>query len=146
MVAQAKQRVILDFFGGGDRPWRNIAVDDLLHYLTEMLAEPRTYGHAYDVGCDDVLTRAAMTEATADLLGRPHPLVLPVPHAVFRAFAPLIERAAKLPRGAVRGFLDCVGADNVGDPLPIRAIFPKPLLPYRDAVRRALTESERALP
>jgi uncharacterized protein YbjT (DUF2867 family) len=37
-----------------------IAVDDVLHYLTAVLGNPKTYGQAYDIGGPDILTYKEM--------------------------------------------------------------------------------------
>ncbi len=141
MVSQAKRPVSMNFFGGGQQKMRNIAVDDLVYYLVGVLNDPRAYGQCYDVGCDDLLTNNQMIDITAELLGRHHPLKVDVPRALLRWLAPLIERAGKLPNGAIKGVLDGRGTDLDGDPLPIRALLPRPPLSYRQAVQRALTGS-----
>jgi len=43
-------------------------------------------------------------------------------------------------KGTLKGVLSALGLDAIGDPLPIRAILPRPLLTYRAAVERALAE------
>jgi hypothetical protein len=54
------------------------------------------------------------------------------------ALASPIERLAKLPRGAIKGFVDSLKINTIDDPLAIRAILPQPLLSFRQAVERAL--------
>lgn len=137
MVGQARSRFTA-VLGSGQQKFRNIAVDDLVYYLVGVLDDPRSYGQAYDVGNDEVLPYNQMIDIAADVLGRPHPRKLHRPTAVLRVFAPLIERAGKLPSGAFKGLLDSTKTDMRGNPLPIRAILPRPLLPYRQAVERAL--------
>ena len=139
MVSQAKKPVSMNLFGSGRQKMRNIAVDDLVYYLVGVLNDPRTFGQTYDVGCDDLLTNNQMIDLTAEILGRRHPLKLDVPRSLLRALAPFIERAGKLPKGAIKGVLDGSVTDLNGDPLPIRALLPRPPLPYRQAVKRALT-------
>ncbi len=139
MVSQAKKPVSMNLFGSGSQKMRNIAVDDLVYYLVGVFNDPRTFGQCYDVGCDDLLTNNQMIDVTAEILGRRHPLKLDVPRSLLRALAPLIERAGKLPKGSIKGVLDGSVTDLNGDPLPIRAILPRPPLPYRQAVKRALT-------
>ena len=141
MVSQAKRPVSMNLFGGGQQKMRNIAVDDLVYYLVGVLNDPRAYGQCYDVGCDDLLTNNQMIDITAELLGRHHPRKLDVPRALLRALAPLIERASKLPKGSIKGVLDGLQTDLNGDPMPIRAILPRPPLLYGQAVERALTGS-----
>ena len=139
MVSQAKKPVAF-MLGGGKQKWRNIAADDLVYYLVGVLGDPRTYGHVYEVGSDEVLTNDQMIDTAAEVLGRPHPRKIHFPRPLFRALAPLLERAGKLPQGAMVGLADSMTTDAVGDPAPIRRILPRPPLPYRKAVERALEE------
>ena len=137
MVGQAKSRVAV-MMGNGRQKWRNIAVDDLIYYLIGVLDDPRTFGQRYDVGCDDVLTNDQMVDVAADVLGRPHPVKLHIPRAVTATLAPLVERLAKLPKGAMSGLVEGMKDDAIGDPTPIRRILPRHPLSYRQAVERAL--------
>ncbi len=141
MVSQAKRPVSLNLFGGGQQKMRNIGIDDLVYYLVGVLNDPRTYGQRYEVGCDDVLTNNQMIDVAAKLLGRHRPIKIDIPRTLLKALAPLIERAGKLPKGAIKGVLDGRGTDLDGDPMPIRTILPRPPLSYRQAVEQALTGS-----
>ena len=140
MMSQARRSVAITI-GSGQQKWRNIALDDLIYYLLGVLNDPRANGQCYDVGCDDILTNDQMIDAAAEILGRQHPRKIHLPRALLSALAPLIERLSKLPKGAIKGLLDGMKADAIGDPMPIRAILPRPPLPYRQAVERALTGS-----
>ncbi len=142
MVGQAKRRVAV-VFGTGRQKWRNIALSDLIYYLVGVLNDSRSYGKAYDVGNDDILTNPQMIDMTAELLGRPHPYRLFLPPLILNWLAPRVERSGKLPPGAMRGLFDSMETDAVGDPLPIRRILPRPPLPYREAVERALATQQR---
>ena len=144
MVSQAKKSVSLNLFGSGRQKMRNIAIDDLVYYLVGVLDDPRAFGQCYDVGCDDLLTNNQMLDVTAELLGRRPPRKLDVPRALLKGLAPLIERAGKLPNGAIKGVLDGLETDLDGDPMPIRALLPQQPLSYRQAVKRALTQSNAA--
>ena len=137
MVSQASKSVAITL-GNGQQKWRNIALDDLVYYLAGVLSDPRSNGQCYDVGCDDILTNDQMIDITADVLSRKHPLKIHLPGPILSALAPLIERMSKLPRGSIRGLLDGMKADAIGDPMPIRALLPRPPLPYRKAVEQAL--------
>ncbi len=141
MVGQAKSRVAV-VLGSGRLKMRNIALDDLVSYLVGVLNDPRAYGQIYDVGCDEILTTDQMIDIAAEVLGRPHPIKMHVPRALLGALAPLIERLSKFPRGSVKGLLDGLVIDLIGDPLPIRSILPRPPLSYRQAVERALTKEK----
>ena len=137
MVRNAKRRVAVTL--GGDHPrMRTIALDDLIYYLSGVLGDPSAHGQRYDVGNDDVLSINQLIDTIADILGRRHPIKLQIPPTLLGALAPPVERMAKLPRGAVKGFVDSMKIDAIGDPMPIRTILPRPLLSFRQAVERAL--------
>ena len=140
LVAQAKRSTAL-IMGSGRQKFRTIALDDLVYYLVGVLNDPRAHGQCYDVGSDDILTTDHMIDRAADILGRKHPRKIHIPRAFLGALAPFIERRTKAPKGAIKGFLDGMKADMIGDPTPIRAILPRTPLPYRQAVERALTGS-----
>lgn len=139
MVGQAGRRIALGF-ANGKQLWRSIALDDLLYYLIGVLDDERTYGQRYEVGGDDVLSFNQMIDVAADVLGRPHPQKLALPQGLILMMAPMIERAGKLPKGALRGLFDGAELDMVGNPAPIRNILPKPLMSYRQAVETALID------
>jgi uncharacterized protein YbjT (DUF2867 family) len=137
LVSQAKQSVAVGL--GSRQKMRTIAIDDLIYYLVGVLDDPRAYGQCYDVGNDDVLSNAQMIDADADILGRRHPIKIGIPLGFLGALSPLIERAAKFPKGSFKGLLDSLEGDMSGDPTPIRSILPRALLTYRQAVERAFT-------
>ena len=136
MASQAKKSVAVSL--SGQQAMRSIAIGDLVHYLTSILDDPRTYGQRYDVGNDDVLTNDQMTDILADILGRRPPRKIQIPQALLKALAPVLERAGKLPAGAMRGMLDSLEADGSGNPKPIRALLPRTLLSFRQAADSAL--------
>jgi len=139
LMSNAKRRVSI-VIGSGQNRFRCIAIDDLVAYLVGVLDDPRAYGHCYDVGGDDVLTTNQLIDVAAAVLGRQQPGKIHIPRALLGALAPLIERMTKTPQGALKGMLDGMKTDLVGDPTPIRALLPRPLLSYRQAVERALTK------
>lgn len=136
-VSNAKKRISI-VIGSGQQRFRCIAIDDLVYYLVGVLNDPRAYGQCYDVGCDDVLTNDQMIDVVAEVLGRRHPAKFHIPLTLLSAVAPLIERMGKLPKGAMKGILDSLKTDAVGDPTPIYTILPRPLLSNHDAVELAL--------
>ncbi len=82
-----------------------------------------------------------MIDIAAEVLGRHHPIKIHLPRTLLGALAPLIERVSKFPKGSIKGLLDSMKTDAIGDPTPIRTILPRPPLSYRQAVERALTGS-----
>lgn len=136
-VAQAKSRVAL-VIGDGRGRMRGIAVSDLVYYLIGVLGEPRAFGQAYDVGNDEVPSSNEMIDSVAGVLGRKPPPKIHIPRALLGAAVPLLERMLKTPPGALKDIVGSLGADGIGDPMPIRALLPRPLLTFRDAVAKAL--------
>ncbi len=143
MVSHAKRPVSVNLFGAGRQKFRNIDVGDLVYYLAGALEDSRTYGQCYDVGNDDVLTNNEMIDVAAAVMGRRPPIKIDLPRGLLGSLAPFIERAAKLPRGALRGLADTVLTDSIGDPTPLRMILPRVPLSYRAAVERALRSTEK---
>ena len=137
LTSQAKKSVAIGL--GGRQAMRSIAIDDLVYYLVGILSDPRAFGHCYDVGNDDVLTNSEMLDVTAAVLGRLPPVKLKISRALVRALAPSIERLGKLPQGAMSGMLDSLEANMSGNPAPIRALLPRPLLSFSQAVKLALS-------
>ena len=123
-------------------PWqrfRTVAVDDVARQLVALIDEPRSFGQHFDVGSDDVLTIDEMIDLAAEHLGRPHPVKIHLPRRLIARLAPLIERATKMPPGAIGGF---VGAgsdtDMIGDPAPLRVLLDQPPEPFAAAMAHAL--------
>lgn len=137
MVSQARKFATITFSNGYTK-MRNIAIDDLVYYLVGVLNESRTYGKCYDVGCDDVLTNNEMLDMTAKILGRRPPIKIAAPLSLLYPLAPLIENISKLPKGSLKGMLDGLKIDLIGDPIPIRTILNRSPLSYRQAVEKAL--------
>jgi uncharacterized protein YbjT (DUF2867 family) len=141
-VSQAKSRVTL-VLGNGRMRMRHIAIGDLVYYLTGVLDDPRAHGQCYDVGGDETLATDQMIDAVADVLGKRPPAKLHVPLSLLGALAPFIERALKIPKGAIKGGTDGLKVDGIGDPVPIRAILPRPPLTFRKAVQEALQKQDK---
>jgi len=139
LVSNAKRRISI-VIGSGQQRFRPIALDDLVYDLVGVLNDPRAHGQCYDVGCDDILTTDQMIDLAAEVLGRNHPRKLHIPQLLLGALAPLIERVAKFPKGAITGLLDGMKTDLIGDPTPIRTLLPRQPLSYREAVEHALTK------
>lgn len=127
--------------GTGRQRWSYIAVDDLVHYLVTALDELTTYDRAFDVGSTAAPTYRELLARTAALLGRPEPRVVPIPLALLRTLAPLVERLKHLPPGGITAALGHLADDLVGDPTAIRTVLPGPLLDWDAAVRRATRAS-----
>jgi len=137
VLANAKKGVSF-VLGNGRNKFRCIAIDDLTYNLIGVMNEPRAYGQCYEVGSDDVLSADGLIDEAADVMGRRHPSKIHIPFGLLRFAAPLIQAIAKAPRGAIKGVLDGLGADMIGNPSAIRELLNRPPLSYKQAVERAL--------
>lgn len=138
MVLANAQKSFAFVIGNGHNKLRAIAIDDLIYNLIGVLNEPETYGQCYEVGSDDILTSDELIDAAAEVTGHRHPKKFHIPLALLRLAAPLIERLARSPKGAIKGALDGLGKDLIGDPSAIRNLLPRQPLSYQQAVERAL--------
>jgi len=139
MMAQAKAKFAM-VIGSGKQKMQNIALDDLVYYLIQLLDEPKTYGHAYDVGCDDILTYNEMIDVAARVIGRPAPFKIHLPVFLLKPVASVVERAAKIPKGSFSDLVKGMQTDMVGDTRAIKAVIPFQPRSYENAVRKALEE------
>ncbi len=140
MVSNAKRRVAI-IIGSGRNVFRCIAINDLVYFLVGVLKDQRAYGQCYDVGSDDILSNNQMIDIVAEVIGRRHPRKLHIPLSLLNIIAPLIERMGKLPKSSMKGMLDGMKTDMIGDPGPVRIILNRPLLSFRQAVERVLKGS-----
>ncbi|MFI5931810.1 SDR family oxidoreductase [Actinoplanes sp. NPDC051494] len=119
--------------------FRTIGVDDLADILVAVMDDPRSFGRHYDVGSDDVLTIGEMMDAAASHLGRRPPIKIHLPRRAIAAVAPLIERLAGMPRGAVGGFVGPgADADLIGDTNPINLLLVRPPRTFHETMTAAL--------
>jgi uncharacterized protein YbjT (DUF2867 family) len=137
VLANAQKRRAF-MIGNGRNKFRTIAIDDLTYYLIGVLNEPRAFGQCYEVGSDDVMTGDQLVDTAAAVAGHHPPGKFHIPLTLLRFAAPLIQRLTKAPKGAIKGALDGLGADLIGDPSPIRKLLPRNSIPYTEAVERAL--------
>jgi len=141
MVERGARRRAAVLLSSPRQRFRTVAVDDLARQLVALLGDPRSFGRHFDVGSDDVLTIDEMLDLAAEHLGRPHPAKVHLPRSVIARIAPAIERAARMPPGAVRGFVgEGSDADMIGDTTAIRALLDQPPWPFREAMAQALHE------
>jgi len=142
MVERGARRRAAILLASPHQRFRTVAVDDLAHQLVALLDEPRSFGQHFDVGSDDVLTIDEMVDLAADHLGRRQPAKIHLPRGVLAHVAPLIERAAEMPPGAIGGFVgEGSDEDMVGDATAIRALLERPPRPFHEAMTQAIGEA-----
>jgi len=139
MVERGARSSVTVLLASRTQLFRTVSVDDLADALVQLMDDPRSFGQHYDVGSDDVLTIDQMMDIAAGHLGRRHPVKVHLPRRAIAAAAPLIERLAGMPRGAIGGFVGPGSdADMVGDATPIRHLLAKAPMTYREAMTAAM--------
>lgn len=138
MVLANAQKSLAFVIGNGRARLRCIAINDLVLDLLGILDQPKAYGQCFQVGSDDVLTSDELIDAAADVAGHDHPGKIHIPLSLLRFAAPLIERISKAPKGSIKGALDGLGEDMIGDPSAIRKLLPRNRVLYKEAVQQAL--------
>ena len=135
IVARAATKRFAVAVAGSAQKFRTVAVDDLAADIVDLIDIADASGTILEVGSDDVLTMRQMAAITAESIGRRPGLLVSIPGGLIRRLAPLIERIAKVPRGAISGFVgDSQQDDMVGDPAALRALLGRADRPFREAI------------
>lgn len=119
-----------------------IALTDLLHYLAEAPRVPAMAGGIYDAAGPETLTYEAMMRAIARLMGRREPWIVPVPVLSPELSALWLNLVTAVPAPIARALVGGLRNDFTADDAALRALLPRPLLGFQDAVRAAL-EAEK---
>jgi len=136
IVARAATTRFAVAIAGPTQKFRTVAVDDLAHNIVDLIDIADAAGRVLEVGSDDVLTMRQMIAITAESLGRRPGVTFFVPGGLIRALAPVIERIAKVPRGAISGFVgDAPQDDMVGNPTQLRTLLGRTDRSFREAIR-----------
>jgi hypothetical protein len=121
-----------------------IALDDLLAYLLQLPQHDTAAGQVYDVGGPEVLTYAELIRGFGLLVGR-RPLIVPVPALTPRLSSYGLGLVTAVPSAVGRALVEGLAFDVLADDAPIRALVPRRLKTYREAVE-AVLHGERAAP
>jgi uncharacterized protein YbjT (DUF2867 family) len=136
LLAAASRRTAV-ILGPGTQRWSYIALDDLVGTLVAALDEPAAFGAVLDVGSIETPTYRQLIDRTARVLGTTPPRIVGIPLGLVKGLAPVLERLGRLPRGGLRTAVDHLGDDLIGDVRTARAVLPRALLSWEDAVRAA---------
>jgi uncharacterized protein YbjT (DUF2867 family) len=116
-----------------------IAVRDMLHYLVAVLDEPATAGEILEVGGPDVMTYAELMQTYAELAGLRKRIILPVPVLTPGLSSLWVGLVTPLPPGLARPLVDSLVNEVVVRDDRIQGMIPRATIPFREAVRMALT-------
>jgi uncharacterized protein YbjT (DUF2867 family) len=118
-----------------------IAADDAVGYLVDVLGQTGCYDRTFDIGGPDVLRYRDMIARLAKLTNRwrPHIEVLWMPSLVTGLGAGLLT---DVDPGVARDLLGSMPHETVVTERAITKLFPRELLDFEDAARRALDETD----
>jgi uncharacterized protein YbjT (DUF2867 family) len=119
-----------------------IALSDLLSYLVALPALPETAGRTFDVGGPEVLRYEDLLRQFAEVVGRRF-VNLRVPVLTPRLSSYWLDLVTAVPANVARPLVEGLKHDLLADDAEIRALVPRRLRTYREAVREAL-DAERA--
>jgi uncharacterized protein YbjT (DUF2867 family) len=118
-----------------------IGIRDLIKYLVGVLETPETSGNIYDIGGKDILSYREMLKILAELLGKRR-LFLPSPFSSIRFYSYLISLLTPVPAQIVAYILRGIRNEKDYDDAEIRKYLDFKTVPFREALRRALSLEE----
>ncbi|SER34664.1 NAD(P)H-binding protein [Microlunatus flavus] len=122
-----------------------IALQDAVAYLVGVLEPAEAEGRVFEIGGPDVLTYAQMMQrASIVIKHRPLPM-LAVPLLTPRLSSYWLSFVTDVDLETARNLIDSMSNEVVVTDDAIKAVVPRRLLGYDDAVREAMAERERAL-
>jgi uncharacterized protein YbjT (DUF2867 family) len=120
-----------------------IAIGDVVAYLVGVLNAPETAGETYEIGGTDVLTYGEMLRRTARAMGRPAPLVVPVPILSPKLSSYWVGLMTDVPWHVAQPLILGLKNPVVVHDDSIRDHVAVELTPFDEAVERALTDRRR---
>lgn len=117
-----------------------IAVADVIRYLAGCLDDERTSGETFDIGGPDILTYRQMMERFAQIEGKTL-YILPVPVLTPKLSSYWVGLMTPVRPSISMPLIEGLSNEVVCMDHRIREIVPGNLIPYDEAVRRALAEN-----
>jgi len=118
-----------------------IAISDVLGILVHVLGDDSKNDHVYEIGGPDVLEYEDMMRTYAEEAGLPRRLILPVPVLSPKLSSHWVGLVTPIPSGIAKPLVDSLRNEVVVNDPAFLAKYPRELLSYREAVRRALEVS-----
>jgi uncharacterized protein YbjT (DUF2867 family) len=117
-----------------------VGVRDVLHFLVAVQGDDRAAGRVLEVGGPDVLTYREMMDQYAEAAGLARRLIMPVPVLTPRLSAHWIQFVTPLPIGLAKALVDSLMNDVIVEERDVRALYPRDLMPFREACTRAIAQ------
>jgi uncharacterized protein YbjT (DUF2867 family) len=120
-----------------------IAVDDVVRYLVGVADDPRALGRVFEIGGPEPLTYVQMLEVASEVADGKRVPIVPVPVLTPRLSSYWLALVTDVNTTTGRNLIDSMGTEVVVSDHSIREIVPFDPVPYAEAVRRALEETDR---
>lgn len=119
-----------------------IALENLLHYLVELLNHPAQRHRVLEAAGPEVLSYQQQFEHFMRVSGRHRPLI-PIPFPTRWISVWFLNVITSVPPTTAKALIQGLNHDLLADDAALRALIPQPLIPFDDAVRNTLKEEEK---
>ena len=120
-----------------------IAISDVLRILVDVVDDDSADDHVYEIGGPDVLAYEEMMRLYAEEAALPRRIIVPVPVLTPNLSSHWVGLVTPVPSGIARPLVDSLRNEVVVKDPSFLERYPRQLLSYREAVRRALDRSEQ---
>ncbi len=124
----------------GQTECQPISIRDVVRYLVGVLETPASAGRTFDIGGGEILRYDEILRILARLM-RKKRLFLPSPISNVGMYTHVVSLVSPIPAPIIRCLLDGCRNRVVCNNDDIRRIIPLELVPFEDALRRALSAS-----
>jgi len=119
-----------------------IAIRNVIHYLVEVLKNQTTTGEIFDIGGPDIITYQQLMEIYAEEAGLQKRWIIPVPFLTPKLSSYWIHFVTPVPVSISRPLAEGLRNRAVCQDDRITKIIPQNLLSCREAIRRAIENSQ----
>lgn len=119
-----------------------IALENLLHYLLELLNHPADAHRIFEAAGPEVLSYQQQFMRFMQVSGRHRPLIpVPLPTRLISVW--FLNIITSVPPTTAKALIQGLKHDLLADDTALRALIPQTLTPFDDAVRKTLKEEEQ---
>ncbi len=119
-----------------------IALNNLLHYLVELLDHPAREHRIFEAAGPQVLSYQQQFERFMLVSGRHRPLI-PIPFPTRWISVWFLNVITSVPPTTAKALIQGLKHDLLAEDGPLRALIPQTLIPFDDAVRSTLEEEKK---
>lgn len=119
-----------------------IALENLLHYLVELLNHPSREHRVFEAAGPDILSYQQQFTHFMAVSGK-HRLLIPIPFPTRWISVWFLNVITSVPPTIAKALIQGLKHDLIADDRSLRALIPQTLIPFDQAVRRTLKEEEQ---